>query len=214
MRRASRWLAALTLTASALSLAAWLARPADWRRLIAEVRAVYGGKLTYSANWHREFEEVAFWDDLDYVGIQAYFPLADKHSPTVEELMAGWRRHLPAIETVARRTDRPVLFTELGYRNSADAAIEPWRWPDWVERMFGATDAETQARCYEAFFRTFWHRPWFAGAYIWKWFPGRGSRPRGISFSPQGLTAEAVLGRWYGEDQESRSPAPPQITSE
>ena len=185
-------------------------RPADWRRLIAEVRAVYGGKLTYSANWYREFEEVAFWGDLDYIGIQAYFPLTDKQRPTVEELIAGWQRHLPAIEAVARRTGKPVLFTEMGYRNSADAAIEPWRWPGRAQRLSGATDPETQARCYEAFFRTFWHRPWFAGAYIWKWFPGRGFTPRGISFSPQGQAAEAVLASWYagGPGPPSARPAP------
>ena len=183
-------------------------RPADWRRLIAEVRSVYGGKLTYSANWYREFEEVAFWDDLDYIGIQAYFPLTDRESPSIEELVAGWQRHLPAIEAVARRTGKPVLFTEMGYRNSADAAIEPWRWPSRAERVAGATDPETQARCYEAFFRTFWHRPWFAGAYIWKWFPGRGAG-RGISFSPQGQAAEAVLADWYGRAEPvARRPAP------
>ena len=187
--------------------AAIRARPEDWRRLIAEVRTVYGGQLTYSANWYREFEEVGFWDALDYVGIQAYFPLTERESPTVDELMAGWRRHLPAIEAVARRTGRPVLFTELGYRNGADAAIEPWRWPDRAERLSGASDPATQARCYEAFFRTFWHRPWFAGAYVWKWFPAPGGRPRGVGFSPQGQPAEAVLASWYGRAAVPGGPA-------
>ncbi|MFQ5348858.1 MAG: glycoside hydrolase TIM-barrel-like domain-containing protein [Thermoanaerobaculia bacterium] len=189
-------------------------RPDDWRRLIADVRAVYGGKLTYSANWYREFEEVAFWEELDYIGIQAYFPLTEKQQPSVDELMAGWQRHLPAIEAVARRTGKPVLFTEMGYRNTADAAIEPWRWPDRAARLSGATDPETQARCYEAFFRTFWHRPWFAGIYVWKWFPGRGVRPRGVSFTPQGQAAEAVLARWYGGKQYPDPPGPAVTTPE
>jgi hypothetical protein len=189
-------------------------RPADWRRLIAEVRAVYPGKLTYSANWYREFEEVGFWEDLDYIGIQAYFPLTDREDPTVEELMVGWQRHLPAIAAVARRTGRPVLFTEMGYRNSSDAAIEPWRWPNRTERRAGATDAETQARCYEAFFRTFWRRPWFAGAYIWKWFPERGSRPPGISFSPQGQAAAVVLASWYAKGPGAETPASALTTAE
>src|SRR4030095_14963958 len=35
--------------------------PAAWRRLIADVRAVYRGPLTYAANWD-EAERVAFWD--------------------------------------------------------------------------------------------------------------------------------------------------------
>lgn len=54
-----------------------LKRPGEWRRLIADVRKDYGGELTYSANWNREFEEVPFWEALDYIGIQAYFRLAE-----------------------------------------------------------------------------------------------------------------------------------------
>ncbi len=42
-------------------------REQDWRRLIADIRTIYGGKLIYAANWYKEFEEVAFWDDLDYI---------------------------------------------------------------------------------------------------------------------------------------------------
>lgn len=179
-------------------------RPDDWRRLIGEVRQVYGGFLTYSANWYREFEDVPFWELLDFVGIQAYFPLTDKPRPTVDELVAGWQRHLQAIEAVARQSGKPVLFTEVGYRNTADAAIDPWRWPTRAERFVGRGDPDTQARCYEAFFRTFWHRPWVAGAYFWKWYPGA-TRVTGIDFSPQGGPAEAVLARWYAGENPTDS---------
>ena len=37
-------------------------RPGFWRTLIAQVRAVYSGKLTYAANWWKDYEEVPFWD--------------------------------------------------------------------------------------------------------------------------------------------------------
>ena len=39
-------------------------REKDWRRIIGEVRKVYDGKLTYSANWYREFEQITFWMSL------------------------------------------------------------------------------------------------------------------------------------------------------
>jgi hypothetical protein len=61
-------------------------RPDDWRRRIADVRRVYSGKLTYAVNWHREVEEVSFWDALDPIGVQGYFPLATAAVPTVDEL--------------------------------------------------------------------------------------------------------------------------------
>ena len=50
-----------------------LQREADWRQLIKDVRAVYSGKLIYSANWYEEYEGIKFWDALDAIGVQAYF---------------------------------------------------------------------------------------------------------------------------------------------
>ncbi|MGB5370818.1 MAG: glycoside hydrolase TIM-barrel-like domain-containing protein, partial [Flavobacteriaceae bacterium] len=57
-------------------------RPDYWKALIKKVRKVYKGKLTYAANWD-EFQRTSFWDDLDYIGIDAYFPLSDEKLPSV-----------------------------------------------------------------------------------------------------------------------------------
>lgn len=174
-------------------------READWRRVIARVREVYGGQLTYAANWHAEFEAIGFWDALDFVGIQAYFPLVDAGAPKVSELEAAWRPHVEKIERVARRVGKPVVFTEVGYRSAPAATGRPWEW--LRERSEPATEAglRLQADAYEALFRTFWRRKWFEGAYIWKWFPGleRAGAVRTADFSPQNKPAERVLARWY-----------------
>ena len=175
--------------------------PGAWRRLIADVREVYSGKLTYAANWYREFEEVPFWDDLDYIGVQAYFPLSDSREPTLEQLVEGWAPHLEAIRRVQKEFGKPVLFTELGYRSSADAAIEPWKWPAQRPDTGAAGDEGTQVRAFRAFFETFWDEPWFAGAYVWKWYPTSGGRTDGpLGFSPQGKAAERTLADWYGRN--------------
>ena len=175
-------------------------RPDDWRRLIAEVREVYSGKLTYAANWYREVDEVPFWDALDMIGVQAYFPLSTAPVPTVEELEAGWRPHAAALAALAERHGRPILFTEVGYVSRPGAAAEPWLWP---ENLAGEAPVEAglevQARAYEAFFRTFWDRPWVAGAYFWKWYPRLAPDASArVDFSPQGKPAERVLRHWYG----------------
>ena len=193
-----------------------LNRPEAWRVLIADVRAVYGGELTYSANWYREFEEVTFWDALDYIGIQVYFPLADSTGAalTLDELTAAWTPNVELIEAVHQRVGKPVLFTEVGYRSTADAAVEPWVW-----RSAAPVDDDLQATLYEAMFLTFWRKTWFAGTHVWKWFPegstrfgGRRARRRERGFTPQGKPAEAVLARWYrtaeqqpGMDTDGRS---------
>lgn len=138
-------------------------REEDWRKVIAQVRKVYSGKLVYAANF-TEFEKIKFWDALDYIGIQAYFPLAKSHNPNLKELTKSWETHLPKIEKVVRKFQKPVFFTEIGYCNTVDAAIEPWVWPN--ERKEIQLSEEVQALCYRAFFETAWQKPWMAGVFF------------------------------------------------
>lgn len=170
-------------------------RPAFWRQLAADIRTLYEGNLTYAANWHDEYERIAFWDGLDYVGVQAYFPLADSKNPPMDSLRAGWRHHQEALARLHARTDRPVLFTEIGYRSASSTASAPWRWPE-QEREATAVDSLLQAQCYRAFLSTVGRAPWLAGAIIWKWHSeAESNRPTG--FTPQGKPAERVLRRWF-----------------
>ena len=181
-------------------LAGTVEREGEWRALIAEIRSLYSGKLTYAANWHDEFERVPFWDALDWIGIQAYFPLSKSPSASVDELIEGWQPHLVKMAEVARRTQKPVIITEMGYRATPDAAIEPWLWP---ERGLKASPEGLvmQARCYEAYFKAVWNQPWLLGTYIWKWHPSMGlaepPRELNIGFSPQHKPALEVLRRYY-----------------
>ena len=181
-------------------------REHDWRRLIADIRVIYGGKLIYAANWYEEFEEVAFWDDLDYIGIQAYFPLVEEigksdsdQVPSVEELQNGWEIHLKAIQRIHARFQKPVIITEIGYRSTVDAALEPWKWEGTDSGATSGKRVKTQANCYEAFFRSFWDEDFFAGVYLRKWFPdyrdSGGLEHRG--FTPQNKPAELIMRQWY-----------------
>ena len=173
-------------------------RPAFWRRLIADVRAVYGGALTYAANWWEEYEDIAFWDALDYIGVQGYFELSKEDDPTLAMLREGWQPYKKTMQRLSEQTDRPVLFTEIGYRNVPDAAAQPWRWPSRDEINTVQPDDSLQVRLYQAFFESLWHEPWFAGAVLWKWHPeAQGRRRRYLDFSPQNKPAEQVIARWF-----------------
>ncbi len=174
-----------------------IARPAHWTRLIAEVRAVYSGALTYSAGWDGEFAEVPFWDQLDYVGVEAYFPLSSSPSPALEELLAGWAPHVAALENVRSRADRPVLFTAAGYRSWSHAAARPWEAP--VRDDEDGFDAVLQQRLYEALFRTFWGSEDFAGVFWTDWHPGHAAAGGhgDIGYSPQNKLAARTMAAWY-----------------
>jgi hypothetical protein len=58
-------------------------RPEYWSQLIKKIKKIYSGN--YAANWD-DFDKVPFWNELDYIGIDAYFPLSDATTPSVLEL--------------------------------------------------------------------------------------------------------------------------------
>lgn len=161
-----------------------------WRRLIADVRRVYHGPVTYAAHWGQEFETLPFWDALDFIGLNFYYPIASGDGALSAEA-AG--RVAETVERVQERWAKPVLFTEVGFPSSAGAARQPWR-----EDFQGRPDPELQARCYELVFRTFYSRPWFHGLYWWKWHSnGRGGGPSDLLYTPQRKPAERVIAHWY-----------------
>ena len=169
-------------------------RPDFFRTLADTARTVYDGKLTYAANWHEEYHTIPFWDALDYVGVQAYFPLVNTPNPSLDTLQARWHTHRQALAQVHRQTDTPVLLTEVGYRSARTAAEAPWQWPEEDDGV--APDSALQARCYRAFLSTMRETSWFAGAIVWKWHP-RAARQEPTAFTPQGKPAERVLYRWF-----------------
>ncbi|MEM7624340.1 MAG: hypothetical protein AAF333_01795 [Planctomycetota bacterium] len=145
-----------------------LHREADWRDVIAAVRGVYTGDLTYAANWD-EVQDVPFWDALDLLGVQCYFPLSDKRSPTEAELIAGWAQVMDQLRGFSAAHGKPVLLAELGYAESEAAAIEPWSDTRVGDRDAGAA---LKLRCMKVALDQIEAQPWITGVYLWKWFPG------------------------------------------
>lgn len=171
-----------------------LARPNYWRNLIKEIKKIYKGKLTYAANWD-EFRRVPFWSDLDYIGIDAYFPISDEKSPSVKELELGWQKHKTTINKVRTQFDKPVLFTEYGYRSVDYTAKEPWNF----SRVNKGVNHDAQVNSLKVIYNQFWKEDWFAGGYVWKWFV-RHDNVGGLSdnrFTPQNKPAEQTLKELY-----------------
>lgn len=144
-----------------------LGHEAEWRGLIKDVRSRSRAPLTYAANW-THYTKVPFWDALDVIGVQAYFPLVThQRLPSERELRQGWSKVLGDLERYARKQGRRVLFTELGYNDSAKAAREPWAY-----QQGGPQADETQRRCYRVALDVLGKSETVCGAFLWKWFPG------------------------------------------
>lgn len=187
-------------------------RADDWRALIAKIRTVYSGPLTYAANFSKEYTDVSFWDALDFIGVQAYFPLANEENPSLESLKKGWEEPMAALETFSNKQEKPVLFTEIGYKSTHDTAIEPWTWPQRIdaEKRKAIYSEKAQALCYQAFYEAVWDAPWLAGIYWWKWYPGYESSPTSsdvryrdhfnVDFTPQKKQAERIMRDGFARD--------------
>lgn len=169
-------------------------RPAYWLQLIKKIRAVYKGKLTYAANWD-EYKRTPFWKELDYIGIDAYFPLSDSKTPTIEELQQGWQPWKQKILEVAKTNDKKVLFTEFGYRSMDYTAKKPWL----VDDKQDGVNLAAQANAKKAIFNEFWSEDWFAGGYVWKWFIKHDKSGGELDnrFTPQNKPAQQIIENHY-----------------
>ena len=180
-------------------------QPIAWVTLIQEIKEIYSGKLTYAANWHDEYEHITFWDQLDYIGIQAYFPLTKNKNPDLETIKKGWKPHIKTLSAFSKKHNKPILFTEVGYKSEASATIKPWEWGNAMQVLFKKKSDQTQLLAYEALFQELWHQDWFAGVYIWEWDTrsSEENAPKNLNFSPRFKPAENVIAKWFGKTVEA-----------
>jgi hypothetical protein len=171
-----------------------------WSNVITRIRAVYSGALTYAANGVApgdEFTSVSFWPQMDLLGLDVYTPLTDKTNPTRAELVAGWRKNrdghdmVTTLRNFQAAHNKPVIFTEIGYRSADGSNRAPW---DWQASM--GPDPGEQADCYAAMYEV-WSREtsWMKGPFWWAWnVPA--PQPGDTDYNPRGKPAEDVLKQW------------------
>ncbi len=169
-------------------------RPEYWDDLIEKVKTVYKGKLTYAANWD-EFKYTPFWDKLNFIGVNAYFPINNIATPTIEDCKEGWKPHKQIMQRISKKHNRPVLFTEFGYRSVDYTAKEPWK----SDRSMTNVNLKAQANATQAIFEEFWNESWFVGGFLWKWFHNHDAvgGSQNSRFTPQNKPAEAIIKKHY-----------------
>ncbi len=165
-------------------------RPDYWEKLILQVKKVYHGKLTYAANWN-EYKRTPFWSELDYIGIDGYFPISDLKTPSIEDCKTGLLPWKTEMKVFYNKIKKPVLFTEFGYRSVDFGAKEPWRSDGYLDQV----NLEAQTNATKAFFDAFWNENWVAGGFIWKWFHNhdKSGGNEDNQFTPQNKPVEAVI---------------------
>lgn len=170
-------------------------RPQFWGELIDSVRAHYKGEITYAGNWD-SYQSFPHWNKLDFIGIDAYFPLNEGETPSVEECVQGWQSHYTSIKNHQATLKKPVVFTEYGYRSVHYCAKEPWH-----SGQGGGVNEQAQVNAYKALYQVFWDEEWFDGGFLWKWFPNHSTSggKNNDRFTPQNKDVEELIRAQYGE---------------
>jgi hypothetical protein len=165
-----------------------------WIEMAEHIRKLYDGKITYGANWDDEFEKLKFWKYFDFIGLSQYFPLSEKDNPTDADLQTGAVSIINRIESVSKKFNKPVLFTEIGYKGSK----KPWKTA--LENNVQPDPAYTgQARCYEAMLKASYGKKWLAGMFWWKWpsYLDYNGEPERDLYIPLNKPAEQIVEKWY-----------------
>jgi hypothetical protein len=171
----------------------------NWLNVISTVRAQnYTGKLTYAANFSTPVVDnnVTWWNSLDYIGIDAYYPLTSQTDPPLSALESAWASRANTINNwwnaLPVAEQKPVLFTEVGYASQPGANETPWS-----NTISSVPDQQEQANCYQALFSQMWDKePWFKGTYLWNWeVTPDPNEP--TDYTPQGKLAEQVMSNYY-----------------
>jgi hypothetical protein len=177
-----------------VELGSWLtsARASTFFPIIADVRKIYAGPLTYSANWD-DVDDTLILRALDVIGINAFYPLADKDGAGFPELRQGGDRIAERVRRLSELWHKPVIFTELGYTTRTDPAVRPWEWPEKLTSV--TVDQRAQAEAYRGLLAPLLEEPAFLGFFVWRVYadPDDVSQEAEWGFSPRGKAAELVV---------------------
>lgn len=173
------------------------ARPKFFDQLIDTIRTHYSGKVLYAANWDN-FENVSFWNKLDYIGIDAYFPLSYSIRPSKKELKDAWKLPKCEMRKLSEQYGKQVILTEFGYRNSEFALGKQWLIDELTQDSI--LDNDIQELGYSVLFKELWNEDYIAGGFLWKWWIYDESRNAlKNDYSPQHKPVETVINKWYSK---------------
>lgn len=157
-------------------------REAEWRKVISDIRSVYGGIVSYNTDKYQE-HNVKWWDCVDIISSSGYYPIND------------WENQLDRIERVVKQFNKPFFFAECGCMSVRGSNLVP---NDWSVK--GEIDLQGQADWYSEMFKACENRSWAGGFGVWDW----GARQYPLSkaaahggYDVYGKPAEKVISDYY-----------------
>src|SRR5690606_34569825 len=95
------------------------------------------------------------------------------------------------IRPLWERFGKPIVFTEVGYRNQDGARLEPW------DDRGTSNDLREQANLYEALMSYWSEFDYFGGMFWWEW--REDLSPGNSYYTPNDKPAEQVMTEWFSK---------------
>ncbi|MDB4940381.1 MAG: hypothetical protein JWO40_806 [Candidatus Doudnabacteria bacterium] len=176
---------------SALSTNANPDNTVQWQKMIVSMRALYSGALTYNANWgtdpaNDEPDNIAFWSSLDAIGLSAYYNLND-------DMATSWSSaNQNNIQPLQQKFNKPIIFTEVGYRSVDGAHLQPWNYT-----LNGNVNQQEQANDYNALFNYWKDYSYMKGINIWDWHTDPNAGGNNTDYTIQNKAAQQTVASWF-----------------
>ena len=167
-----------------------------WRGLIKAIRKIYNGKITYAANWDN-YSNIKFWEELDYIGVDAYFPLSQTKNAEIKELNQIWENVIVTLQNFSEKQKKKIIFTEYGYKSTHFSAWNQWEIEN-IKRDENV-NLKAQINAYSSLFKHVWEQPWFGGGFLWKWYAEDESSGglKNSDYTPQHKPVEKLIKKYY-----------------
>jgi len=164
-----------------------------WLDIIRKIRKVYSGLLTDSANHDGEEFNKTWWNELDFIGVDAYYLPIKNDDLEFSEINIDQVLNdaVEKLKNLSQKFKKDVIITEVGFC-SGNCKRE--------EKVL-LKDHYMQAYYYERFIRIFSQHTFIKGYFWWAWnsdpyFGGNDD----MCISPQNKLSEYVLRKYYGGD--------------
>jgi hypothetical protein len=140
-----------------------------WNHLIANIRTVFSGTLTYDMNWSGLGTKPPAWmlnPELKMIGVSGYLSLVDTPTHVDPAQVADlWKQKAqPQLDNFISMLGKPIFLSEVGFRNTPDALYQVWN-----PKSTGPVDTEEQAAACDAVLVNIMANPQILGSFFWGW---------------------------------------------
>ncbi|NJS40993.1 hypothetical protein HC766_01210 [Candidatus Gracilibacteria bacterium] len=143
---------------------------------------------------------------MDYIGVSAYYEPGKYVDGNNPQALEGYWASIDQNELLplSQKFNKPLIFTEVGYRNISGTTVDPWNFSRGGEPNEGE-----QKAAYEGLFGHFEEADHLAGIHLWDWSSDPNACGSGnFDYTYCGKLAQEVVKQYYSGTGGNIEPLP------